>query len=249
MPKFAANISFLFTDLPLVDRIYAAREHGFSGVEILFPYDDPVPEITRALTICGLPLVLMNVPPPNYTGGERGFAAIPGGSDRFRHDFARALRFATALKAQKLHIMAGVAEGPAARATFVENLRHATAAAPGLTLTIEPINQGDMPGYFLSDFDLAAEIIAEVAAPNLALQFDAYHAQKITGDAFAVWDRHGHLARHIQIAGLPDRHEPVAGAVDYPAFFRMLDAQGYDGWVSAEYHPAGATEDGLGWRP
>ncbi|MDF1856637.1 TIM barrel protein [Pseudooceanicola sp.] len=247
MPKFAANISFLFKNLDLKDRIAAAAEAGFQAVEILFPYDDPVPDIARALSMAGLPLVLMNSPPPNYTGGARGFAAIAGGETRFRHDFRRALRYAQALKSTHIHVMAGVATGADARAAFVENLRFATEVAPKHMLTIEPINQGDMPGYFLSDYHLADDILDEVGAKNLALQFDVYHAQKITGDAMAAWDRHGARAAHIQIAGLPDRNEPLAGPVDYPAFFRRLDEQGYAGFVSAEYHPAADTSAGLGW--
>lgn len=249
MLKFAANLSFLFQDLALPDRIHAAAAAGFKGVELLFPYDDSVPQIQRALASAGMPLILINAPPPNYTGGARGFAAVPGGETRFRHDFRRALRYAGALRSHFIHVMAGAGMGEEARRTFVANLQHAAEAAPNHVLTIEPINQEDMPGYFLSDFDLAAEILDQVDRPNVALQFDVYHAQKITGDAMAVWARHAERARHVQIAGLPDRHEPVAGLVDYPAFFRHLEASGYDGYVSAEYHPAAATEEGLGWMP
>jgi len=249
MLKFIANISFLFKDLTVPERIHAAAANGFQGVEFLFPYDDPVPAIQQALSDSGMPMVLINTPPPNYAGGPRGFAAVPGGEERFQNDFRRTLRYSKSLRSRFIHVMAGAGSGDDARATFVANLRHAADAAPDRTLTIEPINQGDMPGYYLSDFDLAAEILDEVGMPNVALQFDVYHAQKITGDAMAVWARHGHRARHIQIAGLPDRHEPVAGVVDYPAFFRHLAASGYDGYVSAEYHPAGGTEAGLGWMP
>jgi len=249
MPRFAANISFLFRELPLIERVAAAADAGFGAVEILFPYDDPVPELRQALSLAGLPLILINAPPPNYTGGERGYAATPGGEERFRHDFRRALRYAEALRVPTLHVMSGPGDpgDRAARKTLAGNLSWAAAEARGRVLTIEPINRTDMEGYFLCDFDLAAGIIAEVGAPNVCLQFDAYHAQKITGDAMGVWAAHGHLARHVQIAGLPDRHEPEAGAVDYPAFFERLDVDGYDGWVSAEYHPADGTAAGLGW--
>ncbi len=247
MPRFAANLTFLFRDLPFLERFEAAAEAGFLGVEVLFPYDDATPEITRRLKMHGLAMVLINAPPPNWAGGARGFAAVPGGAERFQKDFRRALRYAEALGAQHLHIMAGKAEGLVARATFVDNLRWATAQAPRTSLTIEPINPGDMPGYFLNDFDMAAEILDEVGSPNLGLQFDMYHAHKITGDGIAAWERHGHRARHVQVGGLPDRHEPLAGEIDYPAFFRQLDAEGYAGWVSGEYNPAGRTADGLGW--
>ena len=247
MPRFAANLTLLFTELPYLDRFEAAAEAGFTAVEVLFPYDDAAQEIQRRLTANGLHMVLINTPPPNWTGGPRGFAAVPDGQDRFRYDFKRALRFAQAFGATHLHIMAGAADGHAARAAFVENLKWASAQAPKQSLTIEPINRDDMPGYFLSDYDLAADILAEVAAPNLGLQFDAYHAHKITGDMPATWKKVKHLTRHIQVGGLPDRHEPVAGVIDYPAWFRQLDDEGYDGWVSGEYHPAGRTEDGLSW--
>lgn len=247
MAKFAANLTFLFTELPMLERFEAAKLAGFDGVEILFPYDLAAPELSRAARKQGLEIALMNMPPPNWAGGPRGFAAIVGGEDRFRRDFDRALRFAKALSAQHIHIMAGKAEGVAARNCFIDNLKWATARAPHASLTIEPINQIDMPGYFLSDFDLAAEIIAAVGAPNLGLQFDAYHAQHITGDVLECWHRHAGLVRHIQIAGFPGRNEPVAGDIDYPAFFRTLDASGYQGWVSAEYTPSGRTEAGMRW--
>lgn len=248
MPKFAANLTMLFQELPELDRFDAASAAGFGAVEVLFPYDLPAPQIQSALLRNALSLELINCPPPNYTGGPRGFAAVPESQDRFRHDFKRALRYAETLGARLLHIMAGPASGPDARRTFVENLRWASDIAQKQKLTIEPINDVDMPGYFLNDFDLAAEILDEVAAPNLALQFDTYHAYKIHGDVAACWAKHGHRVGHIQIGGIPDRHEPAGGPFDFPAFFKMLDDTGYDGAVSAEYVPSGhTTESGLGW--
>lgn len=180
MTRFCANLTMLFTELPFMERFDAARTAGFDAVEVLFPYDVAVPDMVDMLVRNDLPLALINCPPPNYTGDARGFAAVA--ESRFRQDFKREARYAKTLGAQHLHIMAGVAEGPDAKATFIENLRWAATEAPDQSLTIEPINQDDMPGYFLSDFDLAAEVIAAVDAPNLRLQFDAYHAQKITGD-------------------------------------------------------------------
>ena len=247
MPKFAANLTFLFRELPFLDRFEAAADAGFSGVEVLFPYDDAASEITRRLTHFGLKMVLINCPPPNWAGGERGFAAVPGLSDRFRHDFKRARRFAEALGARHLHLMAGRAEGLVARKTFIDNLCWAADQAPNASLTIEPINPHDMPGYFLNDFDQAVEILDAVGAPNLGLQFDMYHAQMITGDGMAVWETHGHRAKHVQIGGVPGRKEPLKGDIDYPAFFARLDAAGYKGWVSAEYNPTAQTEAGLIW--
>lgn len=247
MPRFAANLTWLFTELPFLDRFAAARNAGFTGVEVLFPYDNPAPGILERLAVNDLSLVLINCPPPNYTDGPRGFAAVPGGEERFRHDFKRSLRYARALGATHLHVMAGVAEGDAARAVFVDNLRWAAALALGQSLTIEPINQVDMPGYFLADFDTALAVIAAVGAPNLKLQFDAYHAQRITGDVMGTWDRVRTSVAHVQVAGYPGRREPMGGMIDYPAFFARLDAEGYAGWVSGEYKPADRTEDGLGW--
>ena len=247
MPRFAANLNFLFRELPFLDRFAAADDAGFDAVEVLFPYDNPAHEITSRMTATDLQMALINTPPPNWAGGDRGFAAIPGSEKRFRHDFKRALRFAKALGATHLHVMAGRARGLVARQTFIDNLAWAAAEAPRQSLTIEPINTDDMPGYFLNDFDLAAEIMAAVNAPNLGLQFDAYHAQMITGDMAQVWLDHGALARHIQIACCPGRHEPGGGDIDYQAFFQGLDDAGYEGFVSAEYHPRRATTDGLGW--
>lgn len=247
MPKFAANLTFLFAELPFMDRFHAAKEAGFEAVEVLFPYDFSAQEMRARLVENDLTFVLLNVPPPNWAGGDRGFAAVPGAETRFRHDFDRALRFADLLKPRHIHIMAGRATGAVARATYVQNLRWAAQRAPRHSLTIEPINPGDMPGYFLSDFDLATEILDEVAAANLGLQFDVYHAQKITDDAAQTWKKHGARAVHIQIAGAPGRHEPQGGAIDYPGFFQSLDAAGYTGFVSAEYNPASTTLAGLGW--
>lgn len=249
MPRFAANLTVLFTELPLMDRFAAAKEAGFDGVEVLFPYEESAQAMRDQIVLNGLTFVLQNTPPPNWTGGPRGFAAVPGLEDRFRKDFDRALRFADVLKPQVIHVMAGPTDDPAARATFVANLRWAAERAPDRRLTIEPINRHDMPGYWLADFDLAADVLDEVAAPNLSLQFDAYHAQRITGDVTGTWTRHGARAAHVQIAGFPGRHEPAGGEIDYPAFYDRLDADGYRGWVSGEYTPASATQAGLGWLP
>lgn len=247
--KFCANISMLFGEMPLEARIGAARQAGFGAVEILFPYDDSAAEISRYLAQNDMPLALINCPPPNYTGGARGFAAIPGLEARFARDLTRALRYAEALGPEHVHLMAGASDAPESLATFIANLRHATAAAPAQSFTIEPINRDDMPGYFLADFDLALEIIAEVGAPNLGLQFDAYHAQKITGDALATWKKCAPHVRHIQIADAPGRHEPGSGEIDFDGLFAAIAAHGYAGWVSAEYTPSKLTETSLGWLP
>jgi len=247
MARFAANLSFLFTELPMLQRFAAARAAGFEGVEILFPYDLVTSEIMRAAGAEGLAFVLLNTPPPNWAGGPRGFAAEPGREARFRSDFDRALRFAQALSVRHIHVMSGKAEGPRAQATLIENLRWATARAPHASLLIEPANTTDLPGYFLDSFETAAEVIAAVDAPNLGLLFDAYHAHMIGGDVVASYLSCAPLVRHIQIAGAPGRHEPRMGDIDYAAFFEAVDASGYKGWVGAEYSPATTTRAGLRW--
>ncbi|KQI72264.1 hydroxypyruvate isomerase [Loktanella sp. 5RATIMAR09] len=247
MPKFCANLTWLFTELDFLDRFAAAKEAGFDAVEVLFPYDVNAQDILDALRRYDLQMALINCPPPNYTGGAQGFAAIPGLEERFKKDFGRALRYAQTLGARHLHIMAGVAEGAAAKETFINNLRWAAAEAPAQSLTIEPINSDTMPGYFLNDFDLGREIVTTIDAPNLRLQFDTFHAAMITGDVLGTWDAMRDITAHVQVAQMPDRGEPDQGEIDFSAFFALLDAQGYAGWVSGEYKPRRTTEDGLAW--
>lgn len=248
MPRFAANLTLLFKEYPFLDRFEIAKDAGFDVVEILFPYDEPGQDVRSALIRYELDLCLINAPPPNYTGGEPGYAAVPGLEARFRYDFKRVMRYANLLKPTHIHIMAGVAErNSAAHSSFIENLRWACAEAPKQSLTIEPINTGDMPGYYLHDFDYAVDVIDEVGAPNLGLQFDAYHAQKITGNAMNMWEKFGSRAVHVQVSAAEGRHEPIKGEIDYPAFFKRLDEEGYAGVVSAEYHPAADTLSGLSW--
>ncbi|MBW4706880.1 TIM barrel protein [Roseobacter sp. YSTF-M11] len=248
MFKIAANLSHLWPELPYLDRFGAAADAGFDGVEVLFPYDMPAKDTQRALMRCGLPMVLINAPPPNYTGGPRGFAAVPGSQARFRFDLRRAVRYCDALRVPTLHIMAGVAHGPDARATLLENLAVAADTVPDtMTLTLEPLNGTDMPGYFLDSFDLAVEILEELQAPNVGLQFDTYHAQMIHGDCLAVFEAHRKWVRHIQIGDAPGRSPPFSGQVDFDRFFAAVGASGYAGWISAEYTPTMPTEDSLGW--
>lgn len=247
MPKFCANLTWLFTELPFLDRFEAAKEAGFDAVEVLFPYDVNAQDIVNKLARYELQMALINCPPPNYTGGDQGFAAVPGLEERFRRDFKRAVRYARTLGATHLHVMAGVAEGAAAETVFVDNLRWAAAEAPQQSLTIEPINNETMPGYFLNDFDLGRRIVETVDAPNLRLQFDTFHAAKITGDVCGTWDAMRDISVHIQVAQMPDRDEPDQGDIDYSAFFKKLDADGYAGWVAGEYKPRDTTAAGLGW--
>ena len=245
MPRFAANLTMLFTEVPALDRPGLAAQAGFDGAEILFPYDQPVKEWEAALA--GLPLALINTPPGDWASGDRGFAAVPGDEGRFRDSFLRAADVAGRLGARSVHIMAGVARGPQAEGVFVENLAWAAAQAPAQQLVLEPLNPDDWPGYFLNDFDQAARILDDIALPNVGLQFDLWHAARIHGNPQSVWDRHRARVAHVQIAGFPGRNEPGGGGFDLTGLCSELDTAGYEGWVAAEYRPARATVHGLGW--
>ncbi|MEQ6249687.1 TIM barrel protein [Sulfitobacter sp. HNIBRBA3233] len=246
--KPAANLSHLWPELPFLDRFEAAADAGFAAVEVLFPYDVPAKDIQQALGRGGLEMILINAPPPNYTGGERGFAAVAGLEARFDHDMRRAFRYAQALGAGMIHVMSGPGTGAGARETMTENLRRAARAAPrGVTLTLEPLCPQAQPGYFMNDYALAAEIIAAVDAPNVALQYDTFHAQMIHGDAVAVLAEYRDIVAHVQIGDSPDRSAPGTGGVDFDAVFAALRDSGYDRWVSAEYTPGGPTDKTLGW--
>lgn len=248
MPKFAANISLLYSELPYLDRFAAAAASGFEAVEILFPYDSAAKETQRALMSNGLELLLINAPPPNYTGGEPGYAAIPGGEDRFQKDICRVLRYAEVLRPGIIHVMAGYEKGKVAQQTFIRNLQWAADRAPQQQFTIEPLNSSDQPGYFLDDYNLAVETLEAVDRPNVGLQYDAYHAQMIHGDAAQVWQVFAPYVSHVQIGAAPARSEPGTGSVDFEALFAAFDASGYEGWVSAEYTPSTKrTEDSLSW--
>ena len=248
MPKFAANISLLFAELPYLDRFQAAAEAGFKGIEILFPYEVAAKETRRALLANGLDLVLINAPPPNYTGGVPGYAAVPGGEARFQSDIRRVLRYADMLRPQLIHIMSGIASGPDALDCFVNNLQWVADFAPQQHFTIEPLNPVSQPGYFLNDYDLAVEVLDRVNCPNLGLQYDSFHAHMIHGDAQAIWDRFHPRVVHAQIGAAPDRSEPGRGPTDFARLFAAIDTVGYRGWVSAEYTPSTPRSlDSLGW--
>lgn len=245
MPRFAANLTLLFTEVPVLQRAELAAQAGFDGIEILFPYDQPTLEWERSMA--GLPLALINTPPGDWAAGDRGFAAVPDQERRFRDGFLRAADLAARLKAGHIHIMSGVAKGPMAEQVYRENLAWAAAQAPDQKLTIEPINPDDMPGYFLNDFDQAARILDDLALPQLGLQFDLWHAARIHGNATAVWAAHRDRVSHVQIAGFPNRHEPGGGGFDLTALCAELDAASKHVWVSAEYRPSRATVHGLTW--
>lgn len=249
MPRFAANLSFLFTELPFLDRFAAASAAGFRAVEFMFPYEWPAAEIEARLSANDLRNVLFNVAQGDWAAGERGIAAIPSREAEFAAAIATGLDYAAKLGCRQLHVMAGLTTQGANLATFVRNLEMAadTAAAAHVTLLIEPINPRDIPGYVLTAAEDAREIIELVGRPNVKLQFDLYHRQITHGDARDALAKFADITWHIQIASPPDRGEPDAGDLDYAAIFRDIDASGYAGWVGCEYKPRGSTLDGLGW--
>lgn len=246
--KPAANLSLLWPELPFLERFNAAAAAGFKAVEVLFPYDVPVPEIQAVLRANGLQMILLNAPPQTDTGRARGFAATPNGEAQFEQDICHAFRYAQALGVSFIHVMTGDNAGPACLPTLIRNLTWAARAAPkGITLTLEPLCEATMPGYFMNDYVLAAEVLAAVDAPNCGLQYDSFHAQMIHGDAVATYEKYRSLVRHVQLGDAPDRGAPATGTVNFRELFHMMRSSGYDGWVSGEYHPGGPTEDTLGW--
>lgn len=253
MPKFAANLSMLFTDLPFLDRFGAARVAGFEAVEFLFPYAWPAEQIAAQLRAHGLRLVLFNLPPGDWDAGERGMACHPDRSDEFRASVAAARDYALALNVKQVHCMAGkIPPGLApetAHATCLASLRYAAdlLAPHGINLLIEPINHFDMPGYLLGRSAEALAVIAAAGRPNLLLQYDVYHMQRMEGELSNTI--RANLARigHVQIADTPGRHEPGTGEINYRHLFALLDELGYDGWIGCEYHPVAGTLSGLGW--
>jgi hydroxypyruvate isomerase len=253
MPKFAANLTMMFNEVPFPQRFAAAAKAGFQAVEFLFPYDHAPHEVAQWLNENQLSNALFNMPPGDWANGERGLASLPGREAEFRAGVARALEYAQALGTKRLHAMAGLvpagADRQRHRAVFIDNLRYAARelAAHGITLLIEPINPRDMPGYFLSSQGEAHAIREAVGEPNLRVQLDFYHAQIVEGDLAMGLRKHFAGVGHVQIASVPERHEPDQGEVNYAYLFRLLDELGYEGWVGCEYRPRGRTEDGLGW--
>jgi hydroxypyruvate isomerase len=253
MPKLAANISMMFTELPFLDRIGAAAAAGFKSVEFLFPYEHPADDIAARLRASGVANVLFNAPPGNWAQGERGIAALPGREQEFRDGIEQALAYAQILGTPNIHVMAGVLPADANKeeclSVYRRNLKHAAAraASQGLNILIEPINNRDMPGYLLNYQAQAHDIREAVAAPNLKVQMDFYHDQIMEGDIAMTFSKYQDHVGHIQISGVPERHEPDTGEVNYAWLFRLLDDLGYDGWVGCEYRPAGSTVQGLAW--
>jgi len=254
MPKFAANLTMMFNEVPFLGRFERAAAAGFTAVEYLFPYDHPVEEIAARLQGNGLTQALFNLPPGDWAAGERGFACKPGRLDGVMAALQTALPYAAATGVKRLHLMSGLGDrsDPRQADAYSEAvLRVATRlAAEGLDLLIEPINTRDMPGYFLDSFAFAASLIAELGLPNLKLQFDIYHRQILHGDVTMALRALMPLTGHVQIASVPSRHEPAGEELNWPFLFAELDRLGYSGFVGCEYRPAAATEAGLAWfRP
>jgi hydroxypyruvate isomerase len=253
MPRFAANLSMMFNEVPFLDRFALAAKAGFKGVEFLFPYEHPAAEIAARLKDNGLQQVLFNAPAGDFAKGERGMAAIPGKQAAFRDSIKLALEYATTLACPRLHIMAGLKpEGVAhdtLTAVYGANLAYAAeeCAKVGVKPIIEPINHRDIPGFFLNTTDQAAAIIAAVGPEKLGMQFDLYHCQITEGDVVKRVEKHLPLIAHMQVADTPGRHEPGTGEVNWPFVFKTIDALGFRGWIGCEYRPAGETLAGLSW--
>lgn len=254
MPRFAANLSMMFQEIPFLERFAAARKAGFTGVEFLFPYAFDKAGIVTRRKEAGLAQILFNTPPGDWDAGERGFAALPAKRDIFRRTFEQALDYAVALENPRIHVMAGipaVGDDPSAcEACFVENLRWASGLARprNITLLIEPLNAVDVPSYFLKSADQAARIVNRVGASNVKLQYDLYHQQMSRGAVAENLRRHFDIIGHIQVAGVPGRNEPDAGQeLNVSYLFGLIDELGYAGWIGCEYRPRQGTEAGLTW--
>ena len=251
MPRFAANLTMMFNEVGFLDRFKAAAEAGFTAVEFLFPYDYPAEDLARELESHRLAQALFNLPPGNWAAGDRGLASIPERKDEFIRSIDVALRYAGILKAPRIHMMSGIASrtDPAALRVYKDNLALACdrAGELGIGIVVEPINPRDMPGYFLNDFNFAADLIAEIDQPNLGLQFDIYHRQIIHGDVLTGLRQLMPIIGHVQIAAVPLRNEPGTGELDDVRILNELDALGYRGFVGCEYRPAAHTKAGLSW--
>ncbi len=254
MPKFSANLTMLFTELPFLERFEAAAQADFTAVEFLFPYAYPIEDIKSRLDANGLELVLHNLPAGDWDAGERGIACLPDRMEEFRNGVATAINYAKSLGVQQLNCLVGKSpiaiDSSVVRQTLVSNLRYAAKElnAAGLKLLIEPINTYDIPGFYLNRTLQALDILDEVGADNAFVQYDIYHAQRMEGELAATIKKNLARIGHIQLADNPGRNEPGTGEINYVWLFKHLDAIGYSGWVGCEYKPATSTAAGLGWR-
>lgn len=253
MPRYSANISIMFPELPFLQRFAAARKAGFEAVELWFPYDHPKPELKAILDGEGLTLVGINTAPGDVSKGEWGVTALPGRQAEFDRQFAQALDYAVALGARGVHVMAAMTGGRergACMRAYLGNLVKALkrAEGSGVMLLIEPLNAKDRPGYFLSRSDDAIGIIERLGHPGLKLMFDVYHVQVMEGDIIRRLRSHLPKTGHVQIAAVPSRHEPDEGELNYRAILAEIDALGWQGFVGCEYKPRAGTVEGLVWR-
>jgi len=256
MPRFAANLSFMFNEVPFLERFGEAAHAGFRAVEFAFPYEYRMSEVVAQQQEHRLEVVLINAPPGDWAAGDRGLASLPGREHEFAASIANALQYAQALRCPRIHVMAGLvpdnaddAERDRRMRTYLRNLRFACSetAAHGITVTIEPINTRDVPGYLLTTQAQAHAVRSEIGARNLKVQMDLYHAQIVEGDLTEKLRRYLPHIGHIQIAGVPGRAEPDTGEINYGYLFKVLDDLRYDGWVGCEYRPAKSTTAGLAW--
>lgn len=253
MPRFAANLSFLYADLPFLDRFSAAAADGFGAVEYVAPYGEAPEAIAELLDRHGLEQALFNLPAGDWDGGERGIGCLPDRVEEFRTGVDTAIRYARALNCTKVNCLAGIAPAGADRevleGTLVDNLRYAAPrlADAGVRLLLEPINLRDIPGFFVSLTDHAEAILDATGSDNVFIQYDIYHTQVMQGDLVATYERLRQRIAHIQIADNPGRHEPGTGEINYGYVFDALDRLGYDGWIGCEYKPKAGTSAGLGW--
>jgi hydroxypyruvate isomerase len=253
MPKFAANLTMLFTEAPFMERFALAAAVGFTHVEYLFPYPFKAEDIKAELDKHGLTQVLFNLPAGDWAAGERGIAALPGRSDEFRAGVPQAIEYAKVLGVNRVNCLVGKRIAGRSddehRQTLIENVRYAAAelAQHGIELVIEPINHFDIPGFFINRTEQALAIINEAGAPNVKVQYDIYHAQREEGEITATFKKHLARIGHIQIADNPGRHQPGTGEINFPFIFRQLDEAGYTGWIGLEYIPTPDTTSSLGW--
>ncbi|CAG9174745.1 hydroxypyruvate isomerase [Cupriavidus pampae] len=254
MPKLAANLTMLFNEVAFLDRFEAAARAGFRGVEFLFPYAFHADQIADRLNRFQLDLVLHNLPAGKWEAGERGIACHPDRVSEFRDGVGEAIRYAKVLGVRQLNCLAGIVpqgvRRESANETLVENLRFAANAlkAEQIDLLIEPINTFDIPGFILSRTQQAVDLIEQVNAPNLYVQYDIYHMQRMEGEIAATIKANLPKIRHVQLADNPGRNEPGTGEINYRYLFGFLDEIGYQGWIGCEYKPRASTEAGLGWR-
>ena len=254
MPRFTANLSMLFTEVPLLERFGAAARAGFSAVEVQFPYEASTEAIRAELDRHGLTLVLHNLPAGNWAAGERGIACHPDRVEEFRSGVDKAITYAQALGVKKINCLAGIqpsgVSAAQARATLVDNLRYAAQklGEQGIDLLVEAVNTFDIPGFFVSTTAQTLSILDEVGAPNAYVQYDIYHMQRMEGELGGTLQRQLARIGHVQIADNPGRNEPGTGEINYGFLFAHLDRIGYTGWIGCEYKPATTTEAGLGWR-